>query len=160
MAAVAAATAAAEQPKLATPITKAAVAAAPKRVGKIVAAVCRVAPHDYRGIAIAAADAAPGSGKEILDAVTSVLPGLTPYIDSAIASYHGSILSVAEILSAARSPEQSGSDQAAAAPGSSGAFPRGPAVGPPYVPFSGTPGNITPGTGGQVPTGGRNYAAP
>jgi hypothetical protein len=37
---------------------------------------------------------------------------------------------------------------------------RGPAVGPPYIPLTSTPTNVTSGTSGQVPTGGRNYAAP
>jgi hypothetical protein len=37
---------------------------------------------------------------------------------------------------------------------------RGPAVGPPYVPLTTTPTNETPGEAGEVPEGGRNYAAP
>ena len=35
-----------------------------------------------------------------------------------------------------------------------------PAVGPPYIPLTTPPTNVTSGTSGQVPTGGRNYAAP
>jgi hypothetical protein len=37
---------------------------------------------------------------------------------------------------------------------------RGPAIGPPYQPLTSTPTNVTPGTSGEVPPGGRNYAAP
>jgi hypothetical protein len=37
---------------------------------------------------------------------------------------------------------------------------RGPAVGPPYIGLTTTPTNVTPGGSGEVPTGGRDYAAP
>jgi hypothetical protein len=42
----------------------------------------------------------------------------------------------------------------------SSATARGPAVGPPYIPLTTTPVNVTTGTSGQVPTGDRNYASP
>jgi len=156
MAPFAARAAVAEQPKLAVSITRAAAAATPKKVGKVVAAVCRAVPSDYRSVAVAAAEAVPGSGKEILDAVTSVLPELQPSFDAAVASYNGLVPSVADVIDSAKvSAPSTSSDN-----GGPTAFPRGPAIGPPYLPFSGAPANVTPATGGQVPTGGRNYAAP
>jgi hypothetical protein len=50
----------------------------------------------------------------------------------------------------------------AATPPAVGGTPlvRGPAVGPPYIPLGTTPTNVTSGTSGEVPEGGRNYAAP
>jgi len=35
-----------------------------------------------------------------------------------------------------------------------------PVVGPPYVPPPASPVNLDPGSGGQVPPGGRNYSQP
>jgi hypothetical protein len=37
---------------------------------------------------------------------------------------------------------------------------RGPAVGPPYIPLSTTPTNVTASGSGEVPPGGRDYATP
>jgi hypothetical protein len=37
---------------------------------------------------------------------------------------------------------------------------RGPSVGPPYIPLTTTPTNVVPGGSGDVPPGGRDYAAP
>jgi hypothetical protein len=174
-AATAAGTAAAEQPKQASVITKAAVAAAPSKAGKIVVAVCRAVPNEYVAIAVAAAQAAPDSAKEIIEAVATALPELKLSIEKALAGYK-SLPGVQVVLSdAARIAPTFTSDQTTpAAPGApvaaagriAGAtpaptsLPRGPSIGPPYIPLSGTPGNVTPSTSGDVPTGGRNYAAP
>ena len=172
MASVAAGTAAAEQPKQASAIAKAAAAAAPSKAGKIVAAVCRAVPNEYRNVAVAVAQVVPGAGKEIVDAVASALPDLKPGIERVLAGYGGNAVSVGSTLDQATkvSPTSTGSGAVApalAAPvsstplaGSAAPRARGPAVGPPYIPLTSTPTNVTSGSSGQVPTGGRDYAAP
>jgi len=187
MAPQAAGLAAAAQPKLAAAIARSAAASAPSMAGKIVEAVCKAVPHDYRAVASAVAEMAPGSGKEILDGVANGVPQLAPAISSTVIGYNGTIASVpaaldqAAHLSAAqpafaatpqvvqgntvsRSPTlaQNTPSPAPQAPASGPAAPRPrpPSVGPPYIPLSGTPTNATPGTGGEVPPGGRNYAEP
>lgn len=142
MASVAAATAAAEQPKQASVIAMAAATAAPSQVGKIVSAVCRAVPSEYQNIAISVARVAPTANKEILNAVAAAIPVLKPSIDAALAGNpDGAVRPI--IL------------EAGVAAGA-----RGPAVGPPYIPLSTTPGNVNPGDTGTVPAGGRSYAAP
>jgi hypothetical protein len=167
MAAIAAGTAAAEQPKQASVIAKAAAAAAPEQAGAIVEAVCRAVPNEYRNIATTVSQAVPGAGESIVKAVGSALPGQKPSIESMLAGYGGNVLSVAVTLDQAA--------QVKAAPGT--AYPtvastpstpmmrgaslaRGPASAPPYIPLSVTPTNVTSGGSGEVPGGGRNYAAP
>ena len=161
MAAVAAGTAAAEQPKQAGAIAKAAAAAAPSKAGKIVVAVCRAVPNEYRNIAVAVSEAVPGSGKEIVKAVAAALPELRSGIEQTLAGYGGNVASVAATLDQAATVPFA---TAVTAPASAGAFPppmvRGPTVGPPYIPLTTTPTNVTTGTSGEVPPGGRNYAAP
>jgi len=153
MAAVAAGTAAAAQPKQATVITKAAVAAAPSQTGKIVAAICRSVPKEYRSIAITAAQIAPDSANDILQGVASSIPELKPGLEAALAAYSGRFISVATAL-----------DQASAVkidPGSlAEAPPRGPTVAPPFIPISSTVRTISPNTSAEVPTGGRDYGTP
>ena len=175
MAAVAAGAAAAEQPKQAAAIAKAAAAAAPSQAGAIVGAVCRAVPNQYQGIAIAVSQAAPDAGQEIINALTSAVPGLKPSIEKVLAGYGGTVPSVAVTLDQAAQPRTI-SDPAtpttlstpfspgplAGGAGMPAAVPavRGPAVGPPYIPLSGTPTGVTPGSSGPVPGGGRNYASP
>ena len=162
MAAVAAGAAAAEQPKQANAIAKAAAAVAPSQASAIVAAVCRAVPKEYRAIAVAVSQAAPGAGKEIVRGVETALPALKPSIEQALAGYGGNVVSVGETLAQAAQIAQGGSGAVAgASPGVGGPLrTRGPAVGPPYIPLTTPPTNVTSGTSGQVPTGGRNYAAP
>ena len=169
MASVAAGAATAEQPKQASAIAKAAAAAAPSQAGKIVVAVCRAVPNQYRNVAIAVSEAAPGAGKEIVNAVATALPGLKPYVERVLAGYGGNVPSVADTLDQAAkgSPTSTPSPSATpmlpttpASPTLAGMLPRPPAPGPPYVPLTRTPTNVTSGTSGEVPTGGRNYADP
>jgi hypothetical protein len=170
MASVAAGAAAALQPKQAAAIAKAAAAAAPSKAGKIVTAVCRAVPNEYRNIASAVAGAVPGAEKEVLKAVAAALPGLKPAIDSALAGYGGNAVSVSDTLARAAqaSPASLTSVPVATTVPSLAVTPtlqgapvvRGPAFGPPYQPLTSTPTNVTPGTSGEVPSGGRNYAAP
>jgi len=164
MAAIAAGSAAEVQPKQASAIARAAAAAAPSKTGKIVTAVCRAVPNDYRNIAVAVAQVAPDSTKEILNAVSAALPDLKPFIAQSVAGYAGNGFSVGAAL------DQAGQSSQAIPAGTSTpppvtmpqpvGFARGPAIGPPYIPLSGTPTNVVPGNGGEVPTGGRGYAAP
>ena len=158
MASVAAGTAAAEQPKQASAIAKAAAAAAPSKAGEIVMAVCRAVPSAYQEIAVAVSEALPDASKEIVSGVGSGVPHLKRPIEKAMASYSGNMPSVADTLSQAEKISQA----QRSFPTVLGAGPvaRGPAVGPPYVPISRTPTVVTPGGSGEVPTGGRNYAAP
>jgi len=172
MAPVAAGTAAAEQPKQASAIAKAVAAVAPAKAGKIVAAVCRAVPNEYRNIAVAVAQVVPGAGKEIVNAVATALPDLKPSIERTLAGYGGSVVSVASTLDQAASVSRTSAAPGAVAPlpatpaapitvaGTPAPRARGPAVGPPYIPLTSTPTNVTSGTSGEVPTGGRNYAAP
>jgi hypothetical protein len=183
MAAVAAGAAAAEQPKQAAAIAKAAAAAAPSQARKIVVAVCRAVPNDYRNIAVAVSQVVLSANKDIVNAVATAIPGLKPYIDQALTAYGGTVSSVSAVLdqasrlaqtATAGSPIRTAVAGPSSASGSGSAVPlgqpttpgaltplaRGPAVGPPYIPLSSTPTNVTSGTSGQVPTGGRNYAAP
>ena len=169
MASVAAGTAAAEQPKQASAIAKAAAAAAPLQAGAIVEAVCRAVPNEYRNIALTVSQVVPVADKEIVNAVTSALPGLKPSVERVLAGYGGNVPSVAVTL------DQAVQAKVASAPASSTVVPtpaasptvtaetpmaRGPASGPPYIPLSRTPTNVTSGGSGEVPGGGRNYAAP
>jgi hypothetical protein len=178
MASIAAGVAASEQPKQAAMIAKAAAAAAPSQTRKIVMAVCRSVPNAYRDIAVAVAEVVPTADKQILSGVAAAIPGLKPYIDQAMVAGNGS--SVGSVLDQASRIAQTttapgsaasiaatpnGVPQANAnlpvAQGSAGpSTVRGPAVGPPYVPLISTPTNVTSGTSGQVPPGGRSYAHP
>ena len=176
MAAVAAAVAATEQPKQAAAIAKAAAAAAPSKAGKIVTAVCRAVPNDYRNVAVAVAQVAPTATKDILKAVGTALPELKPGLDQALAGRGGNTVSVAASLDQAAAVVRSSAASATAGPATDpvvaplaiasrlpntpAPLARGPAVGPPYIPLSTTPTNVSPGTSGEVPTGGRDYAAP
>lgn len=175
MASVAASAGAIEQPKQAAAIARAAAAAAPSMARKIVLAVCRAVPSEYRAVAVAVSQAVPGSSKEILQAVAIAFPGFKPYVDQALAAYGGYAASVGDILDqAARQAQSSASGKPSSGTntrtagatwvvsGPSAPIPkaRGPTIGPPYIPLTTTPTNVTPGTSGEVPPGGRNYAAP
>jgi hypothetical protein len=170
MASVAAGAAAELQPKQAAAIAKAAAAAAPSKAGKIVTAVCRAVPNEYRNIAAAVAQAVPGADREIVRAVAAALPGLKPAIDSALAGYGGGVVSVTDTLDRATKASLGSLTSVptastvptlpVSAPLQGTTMARGPAAGPPYHPLTVTPTNITPGTSGDVPTGGRDYSAP
>ena len=169
-AAVAAGTAAEQQPKQASLIARAAAAAAPAKVGKIVAAVCKAVPNDYQNIALAVAEVVPGAGKEILEAIASAIPGIKTIVSQVLLAEGGSVRSVAYALNQINVARQSKAGLPEASPISSAPSSgpaggtiiaaRGPAVGPPYIPLSGTPSNVNPTNTGTVPTGGRGYAAP
>ena len=142
-----AATAAGIQPKQAKLIAQAAAAAAPAKAGEIVKAVCKVVPAAYREIVLAVAQVAHKAAKEILAGLSEALPALKGPIDEAIAFYKGQPLAVAPVIDRI-------------APSAKPlASVRGPTIGPPYVPLSGTATNVPP-SGGTVPLGGRDYAAP
>jgi hypothetical protein len=154
MAAVAASVAAAEQPKLAGIIARAAAAAAPSQAASIVVEVVRAVPSAYREVALGVSSAVPGSTKEIINAVAEALPEMKAPIDKSLARYAPGGFTVATVLDSAKA-SPNGSGVTPLAP-----VPRGPAVGPPYIPLSGTPGNVNPTNSGPVPPGGRGYAAP
>jgi hypothetical protein len=132
-----------------------------------VEAICRVLPSDYKIAAEAVAEVVPGADKEILAGIEAALPELKPAIDQALGSYQGSIPSVNMVLAQVDQSESSAGIVAAGTPGASPSapaspvLPRGPSVGPPAVPPSGTPTVVTPGAGGVIPTGGiRGYSSP
>ncbi len=170
MASVAAGAVAAEQPKQARAIAKAAAAAAPAHAAPVVEAVCRAVPKQYQAVAIAVSQAVPSANKEIVKAVGLALPEMKPSLERALAASGGNVVSVGQTLTQAAqiAPSGSASGPASAiannAPTSSrlpgGVLSGGPVVGPPYIPLTDTPTNVSPGTSGEVPTGGRNYAAP
>lgn len=157
MAAIAAATAVSLVPNQVAAIARAAAAAAPTKAGKIVEAICLVLPKDYKNIANAVAEVAPGQGKEILTGISASIPALKVSLNKILASYSGNNLptvgtvlgqiSSLELASAAQTSESS----PALAP---------PTVGPPYIPLGVPHQNIDPGSGGEVPGGGRDYSAP
>jgi hypothetical protein len=155
-----AATAVGVQPKQAKLIAQAAAAAAPAQAGQIVKAVCKVAPSAYREVALAVAEVAPKATKEILSGLAAALPALKGPIDQAVASYNGQPLAVPPVLdqiapNAAFSPNLAATPSVLPPPP-----PRGPTIGGPYVPYSGTAQNVLPINGGNVPPGGRQYEAP
>lgn len=175
MAAVSAGVAATEQPKQAAAIAKAAAAAAPDQTREIVLAVCRAVPSDYRNVAVAVSKAVPSASDKILGAVASGFPELKPYIQQTLVAYGGNVPSVSSVLdqavrltqtttvsspALAMSPRTTANTPAPAAPVLPAPLARGPAVGPAYFPVTTTPTNVTPGSSGIVPEGGRNYAAP
>jgi hypothetical protein len=160
MASVAAGAAASEQPKQASAIAKAAAAAAPAKASQIVTAVCRAVPNEYQAIAVAVSQAVPGADKQILEAVALALPSLKGPIEKVIASYSGNVVSVADALAVAGRISTVAETPRADTPAGGASVARGPAVGPPYIPLTTTPTSVTPGTSGQVPVGGRNYASP
>lgn len=148
---VAAAKAASLQPKQAKLIAQAAVSAAPSQAGQIVEAVCKVAPTAFREVAVAASGVAPSANREILLGVGAALPNLQSKIDTAIAgSVNGTPSVTAALDSTTGSPVVTSGNPAPVY--------RGPTIGGPYVPLSGTATNAPPGN--NVPPGGRDYAAP
>ena len=171
MASIAAGVAAELQPKQASDIARAAIAAAPGKVGKIVAAVCRAVPQDYKRVALAAAQIAPSAGKEILQALETAIPELKAGIEKAQAGSGNNAPSVVAVVGSlpplhGSSVSRLGSDSfpASVAGPVLGSGPpleaRGPLLAPPFVPLSGTSTNVNPATSGNVPRGGRDYAAP
>jgi len=162
LAAVAAGTAAGQQPKQAGIIARSAAAVAPTKAGKIVAAVCRAVPNDFRNIALSVSQVVPAADKEILEAIASAIPDLKPSIQQALLAAKGELTSMADLLDQVKvnptTPAKAlVADGSILSPVRSA---RGPAVGPPYIPLSATPGNVNPGNSGEVPAGGRGYAAP
>ncbi len=175
MAPTAAATAAAEQPAMAVAVARAASAAAREQTRRIVAAVCRAVPNQYREVANGVSETVIGANREILEGVSDSLPEYRDSINSNLGLFANHSPSVMGVLNAAQPVAAvSGTAGAGSAPSFSlissagpavapvggGAMARGPAVGPPFIPLTGSPTNVVPGTGGEVPTGGRNYAAP
>ena len=158
MASIAAGTAAGEQPKQAAAIAKAAAAAAPLQAGAIAEAVCRAVPEEYRSIAVAVSQAAPDASKDIVNAVSAALPDLQPSLQKVLAGYGGRVVSVSDTLDQAATVAQT-TPAPATAPllvTSRASSPtimlvgaplaRGPAPGPPYIPLTATPTNVTSAT--------------
>jgi hypothetical protein len=163
VAALSASVAAAELPAQAPAITRAAASAAPTAVGQIVAAVCRVVPNQFRAIAVAASEAVPGSSRQILSGIGEAFPDLKPAIERALAG--GSAPAIGSTVSTLQPATATVTASFTAPPVVAGSAPgaaglRGPVIGPPYIPLSGTSTNVNPGTSGDQPPGGRNYAAP
>jgi hypothetical protein len=153
MASVAASTAVGLVPNQAAAIARVATAAAPKQAGKIVEAVCRVAPQHYKEVANAAAEVAPDQSRAILAGVAAGIPALKDSINQMLAASASSPVTVSAVLDQA----QPSTDLAPLS-----VAPRAtiPVVGPPYVPPSGTHTNLDPGSGTEVPSGGRDYSGP
>jgi len=160
MASVAAGTAAAAQPRRASAIAKAAAAGAPSQAASVVKAVCRVVPKDYRNVALAVSEAVPGANKDIVLAVEAALPDLKPSLDRALAGYGGNYAPLSDILSQVAPSSTPVAQPHATTVMAGSRLSRGPAIGPPYVNPPATITNVTTGTSGEVPPGGRNYAAP
>ncbi|MBN2506753.1 MAG: hypothetical protein JXQ71_08670 [Verrucomicrobia bacterium] len=163
LAAVAAARGCALQPKMTAAIVKAAASAAPNEAGRIVYSVCRALPYQYQTVANAASAAVPALGSEILGAITLAVPEMKPYVLEAAARARGDAATVPNVLaSAATSAGTTRVARLAESAVVASAMPvmPPPRVGLPFVPLSGTPGEITPDSSGEVPEGGRDYATP
>jgi hypothetical protein len=160
MAAIAAGTAAGLVPDQAATIARAAAAAAPQQAGKIVEAICRMLPAAYSEVAEAVADVVPGAGKEILAGVSAAIPALKGAIDKALLAGNGGVPSVYAVLTQIESTQPSVSLGAGAAGGTMSRAFVAPVVKPPYVVPPTSPVNLNPGSGVQVPPGGRVYEDP
>lgn len=154
MAATAAAAAVVLLPDQSVMIASVAAAAAPGQAGKIVEAVCRVVPQDYQKIADAVAEIVPGAAKEILMGVATAVPALKDSISQALVVNDGSTPSVDKVLAQA-APTGKGLSGSPWTPQPE--LSHGTII-PPYV-SEGTPVDVSPGSGGQVPSGGRNYSS-
>lgn len=159
MAATAAGTAAGLVPGQAAVIARVAAAAAPAQAGKIVEAICRVLPGSYADVAEAVAEVVPGANKEILGGVSAAIPALKEPINKALVANKNATPTVNTVLNQVKATRLAGGIEAAAGDPISGAGVN-PIVNPPYVPPPASPVNLDPGSGGQVPTGGRNYSQP
>lgn len=160
MAATAAAIAVSLVPNQVVAVARAAAAAAPAQAGQIVEAVCRVLPAAYQKVADAVAEVAPGAGKEILTALSTAIPALKNPIAQALAANKGNVPSVSAVLEQVSAAVSTATPPTLAQAGLGSPMIAPPTVGPPYVPVPVTHQNIDPGSGGQVPAGGRGYAAP
>jgi hypothetical protein len=174
-AATAAAAAIEYQPDLAPAVVRAATVSVPKQVSAIVIAACGRAPSQYQRIAIAAAEAAPTASPQILNGVAAAIPALKSAIEQAAKTSASAaqpievspiIMAAAKIAgpTVALTPEpslkvSSAPALASAAEALSGTA-SGPVVGSPFHNLPRAPGEVTPNDTYQVPTGGRNYAAP
>jgi hypothetical protein len=162
MAAIAAATAITMVPDQAAAIASAAAAAVPAKAGKIVEAMCHVLPAQYQKIANAVAEAVPGAGKDILTGVSAAIPALKDPIKQVLLGYNGNVPSVSSVLDQVKSTTQLTAATTLPLNQTTMNSPilADPVSGPPYVPNPPHYNNLNPGSGNQVPVGGRNYASP
>jgi hypothetical protein len=108
-------------------------------------------------VAAAVAQVVPDAGQEILAGVAAAIPALKTPINMVLLANKAGSPSVSTVL------DQTTVSSGKFADSSPVAFTPlsvTPVVKAPYVPLPGTSGNINPGTGGAVPTGGRDYATP
>jgi hypothetical protein len=167
MAALAAATAASLVPDQAVEIARVAAAAAPKKSGQIVAAVSRVVPKNYKEIATAVAEVAPDQSKQILAGLSSAFPMLEAPLNKILAAYTGNNFPIVSTVLNQVPPSLVPTTAPSTSPATSDPTPStGPVAlspvtyGPPYVIPPGSHVNLNPGSGGSVPTGGRDYSNP
>lgn len=127
----------------------------PETAPTVAATAAELQPKQATQIAQAAASAAPAKAVEIVKAVAKVLPKAHRDVAQSVAQVvpHASKEVMAGVP--VSTPETASQPQAPDAANNS----RAPTIGAPFVPYSTTPGNVTPG-GGQVPVGGRDYARP
>jgi hypothetical protein len=174
-AAVAAATAVKLQPKLAGPISKAAVSAASAELEAIVGAMCKAQPASFYVIGVNAANAAPKSSDKVLPAITTALPALKPLIARSQAEFAAArraaslalVLKHTEDMLVALSRDTKESPEALLAQADTAVETKyaslakaAPVQLPPFVPGGGTPGEINAGATAEVPPGGRVYSSP
>jgi hypothetical protein len=159
MSALAAATAVTHEPSLTSQIVRAAVGSAPNKAGAIVYAVCTSNPGSYRTVAAIAEQLAPAQKQQILSSVSAALPEQRSFITQAQANGSAERSVAAILADASVLSSQSGLSSETLA--SANNFnTRGPTLGPPYQPLTGTPTSSDPSTTTNVPPGGRDYATP
>jgi hypothetical protein len=164
------------QPRQAAAITRAAVGAAPEQVEAIVAALSKAQSGSFHTIGVSAADVAPRSGEAILRGLSSASPALKTLIPRAqrelaaakVATTVPVVLKRVETLVAGLSKSsQKSTDTILAGELSADMTAKlptlavgDPTVGPPYTPYTVTPGEITTSQTFEAPPGGRDYATP
>ena len=143
------------KPTLTLAVVGAVAQKSPETAPTVAATAAELQPKQASQIAQAAAAAAPAKAAEIVKAVAKVLP--KSHREVALAVSQVAPNSSEEVFAGIPASATSSANQ----PESPDAVnnSRAPTIGGPFVPLSTTPGNVPPG-GGQVPTGGRDYARP
>jgi UDP-GlcNAc:undecaprenyl-phosphate GlcNAc-1-phosphate transferase len=161
MAALAAGEAAREQPAQACAIATAAAAGAPAQTRAIVLAVCRAVPGDSGKVALSVEHALPNPGSQFREAPAERVPGIrNASLTNSEPVWASPFKATVPAPGIARSFSEPEHVRRGYRTASRDPVARGPTIGPPFVPLSGTVTNIKPSTSGTVPTGGRNYARP
>jgi UDP-GlcNAc:undecaprenyl-phosphate GlcNAc-1-phosphate transferase len=157
-ASLAAGQAALDQPAQACVIARAAAESAPAEFRAIVLAVGRAVPNRHRDVVLSVEQAVPGSNKQNVEALVAAAQELRGTNSASVrtnASLSGALDNPGSLPPPRPELIRHGVRAAYRDP-----LARGHALGPPFVPLSGTVTNISQSTSGTVGPGRRNYAKP